>query len=53
MHFAFYEKREFSTEDILLGIQQIIPLAQIDQDKIDKLQNWAFSGRIRLASKLL
>ena len=53
MHFAFYEKREFRTNDILLGIQQIIPLAQVDAEKIEKLQNWALSGRIRLASKLL
>lgn len=53
MHFAFYEKREFKTNDILLGIQQIIPLAQVDEEKIEKLQNWALSGRIRLASKLL
>lgn len=53
MHFAFYEKREFRTTDILLGIQQIIPLAQVDEEKIEKLQNWALSGRIRLASKLL
>jgi len=53
MHFAFYEKREFTTNDILLGIQQIIPLAQVDEEKIEKLQNWALSGRIRLASKLL
>ena len=53
MHYAFYEKREFTTEDICLGIQQIIPLAQVDKDRIEKLQNWALSGRIRLASKLL
>ena len=53
MHFAFYEKREFRTNDILLGIQQIIPLAQVDAEKIEKLQNWALSGRIRLASRLL
>lgn len=53
MYFAFYEKREFTTKDILLGIEQIIPLSEVDKDTIDKLQNWAFSGRIRLASKLL
>jgi len=53
MHFAFYEKREFTTNDILLGIKQTIPLSQIDKEKIDKLQNWALSGRIRLASKLV
>jgi len=53
MHFAFYEKREFSTNDIILGIEQIIPLSEVEKERIDKLQNWAFSGRIRLASKLI
>jgi len=53
MHYAFHEKREFTTDDVCLGIQQIIPLAQVDKDRIEKLQNWALSGRIRLASKLL
>jgi SpoVK/Ycf46/Vps4 family AAA+-type ATPase len=53
MHIAFYEKREFTTEDILFSIKQIIPLSQVDKEKIELLQNWALSGRIRLASKLL
>jgi SpoVK/Ycf46/Vps4 family AAA+-type ATPase len=53
MHLAFHEKREFTTQDILVSIEQIIPLAQIDKERIEKLQNWALSGRIRLASKLL
>ena len=53
MHFAFYEKREFSTNDIVSGIEQIIPLSEVDKERIAKLQNWAFSGRIRLASKLI
>lgn len=53
MHIAFYEKREFTTEDILVSIKQIIPLSQVDKEKIELLQNWALSGRIRLASKLL
>ena len=53
MYFAFYEKREFTTNDILIGVEQIIPLADVDKEKINKLQQWAFSGRIRLASKLI
>jgi SpoVK/Ycf46/Vps4 family AAA+-type ATPase len=53
MHIAFYEKREFTTNDILTGIDQIIPLSEINKEKIDQLQSWAFSGRIRLASKLI
>lgn len=50
MHFAFQEKRDFSTEDILNGLEQIIPLSEIDPERTKQLQNWAFSGRIRLAS---
>jgi ATP-dependent 26S proteasome regulatory subunit len=53
MHFAFNEKREFTTKDICFGIEQIIPLAQVDNDKIRKLQNLALSGRIRSASKII
>ena len=33
MHFAFNEKREFTTADILNGIEQIIPLSQIDPER--------------------
>jgi SpoVK/Ycf46/Vps4 family AAA+-type ATPase len=53
MHIAFHEKREFTTNDLLIGIDQIIPLSQVDKEKINTLQSWAFSGRIRLASKLI
>nr|YP_001936417.1 Ycf46 [Heterosigma akashiwo]ABV66023.1 ATPase [Heterosigma akashiwo]BBA18229.1 photosystem I assembly protein Ycf4 [Heterosigma akashiwo]BBA18645.1 photosystem I assembly protein Ycf4 [Heterosigma akashiwo]BBA18922.1 photosystem I assembly protein Ycf4 [Heterosigma akashiwo] len=52
MHHAFDEKREFTTLDVYLGTQQIIPLAQLDKERIELLQNWALSGKIRLASKL-
>ena len=50
MHFAFNEKREFTTADILNGIEQIIPLSQIDPERTKQLQDWALSGRVRLAS---
>ena len=50
MHFAFNEKREFTTGDILKGIDQIIPLSQIDPERTKQLQDWALSGRVRLAS---
>jgi len=51
MHFAFNEKREFTDDDILLGIKQIIPLSQIEPERIQQIQNWVLSGRIRLASE--
>jgi|TARA_B110000971_G_scaffold122691_1_gene125645 ATP-dependent 26S proteasome regulatory subunit len=51
MHYAFNEKREFTEDDILLGIKQIIPISQIEPERIKQIQNWALSGRIRLASE--
>jgi len=50
MFHAFYEKREFTTEDVSMAIEEIIPLAHLENDQMLKLQNWASSGRIRLAS---
>jgi SpoVK/Ycf46/Vps4 family AAA+-type ATPase len=50
MQFAFNENRDFNTTDILKGVSDIIPLAQIENKKIKTLQEWALSGRIRTAS---
>ena len=50
MYHAFYEKREFTTDDICLALNELIPLAQLENNQTLKLQNWAASGRIRLAS---
>ena len=51
MYQAFYEKREFITDDICLAINELIPLAQLESKQMLKLQSWASSGRIRLASE--
>ncbi len=50
MYQAFYEKREFTTDDIAKAIKELIPLAQLETNQTLKLQSWASSGRIRLAS---
>ena len=50
MYHAFYEQREFETKDICLALNQLIPLAELESNQTKKLQNWASSGRIRLAS---
>jgi SpoVK/Ycf46/Vps4 family AAA+-type ATPase len=50
MHLAFSENREFVTEDILKSIEQFVPLAYTNQEKIESLQEWATAGKIRLAS---
>jgi SpoVK/Ycf46/Vps4 family AAA+-type ATPase len=50
MYQAFYEKREFTTDDICYALKNLIPLAQLETQQMVKLQKWASSGRIRLAS---
>nr|WPV76495.1 subunit 4 of 26S proteasome [Naviculales sp.] len=50
MYHAFSEKREFTTDDICLSLKELIPLAHLESDQMIRLQNWASSGRIRLAS---
>jgi hypothetical protein len=51
MHTGFSQNRDFTTDDILEAASQIIPLARTAQSQIDQLQEWAASGRARLASK--
>jgi ATP-dependent 26S proteasome regulatory subunit len=50
MYQAFYEKREVTTEDISLALNEFIPLANLESKQMVRLQNWATSGQIRLAS---
>ncbi len=50
MYHAFYEKREFTTDDICIALNELIPLAHLENNQMLTLQNWASSGRIRLAS---
>ncbi len=50
MHFAFNQRREFTTEDILRSMAQIVPLSKTAQEHIRRLQEWSASGRCRPAS---
>lgn len=50
MYQAFYENREFTTNDICVALEESIPLANLESDQMRKLKNWASSGQIRLAS---
>jgi SpoVK/Ycf46/Vps4 family AAA+-type ATPase len=50
MYQAFYERREFTTKDICMALNELIPLAHLENDQMIRLQNWAASGRIRSAS---
>lgn len=49
MHNAFYENREFNTHDVIDSINDLVPLASMDNKNIIKLQELANTGRIRLA----
>ena len=51
MHIGFSQNRDFTTDDILEAASQIIPLARTAQEQIQFLQNWAASGKARLASR--
>lgn len=51
MHLGFSQNRDFTTDDILEAASQIIPLARTAQEQIQLLQNWAASGKARLASR--
>lgn len=50
MYQAFYEKREVTTDDICFALKEFIPLANLETSQMAKLQSWAASGQIRLAS---
>lgn len=49
MYSAFYANREFSTKDIVKSINDIIPLAVADEFTINKLREWGYSGKVKLA----
>jgi ATP-dependent 26S proteasome regulatory subunit len=51
MHIGFSQNRDFTTDDILEAASQTIPLAVTAQEQIDFMQEWANSGKARLASR--
>jgi len=51
MHIGFSQNRDFNTDDILEAASQMVPLARTAQEDIQFLQNWAASGKARLASR--
>nr|YP_009369991.1 conserved hypothetical plastid protein [Boldia erythrosiphon]ARO90679.1 conserved hypothetical plastid protein [Boldia erythrosiphon] len=50
MHTAFYERREFCTNDICIALKNIIPLAYSHSEELTIIENLALSGKIRQAS---
>jgi hypothetical protein len=51
MHIGFSQNRDFTTDDVLEAASQIVPLARTAQDQVQFLQDWAASGKARLASR--
>jgi AAA+ superfamily predicted ATPase len=51
MHLGFSQNRDFTTQDVLEAASQIIPLARTAQEQIQLLQDWAATGKVRLASR--
>jgi len=51
MHSGFSQERDFNAEDILEAASQIVPLAHTAQPEIQSLQDWAASGKARMASR--
>lgn len=50
MHLAFDQRREFTTEDIVHAMSEVVPLSRTAADQIERIQQWAASGRVRPAS---
>ncbi|HEY9645632.1 MAG TPA: AAA family ATPase [Chroococcidiopsis sp.] len=51
MHIGFSQNRDFTTEDVLEAASQLVPLARTAREQIQALQDWAASGKARLASR--
>jgi SpoVK/Ycf46/Vps4 family AAA+-type ATPase len=51
MRLGFNENREFNNEDILISIQNLVPLAKTKSKEIDLLKAWSESGNVTSASK--
>ena len=51
MRLGFNQDREFNTEDIILAIQNLVPLAKTKSKELKILQEWSESGNVANASK--
>ncbi|AGY60386.1 AAA family ATPase [Gloeobacter kilaueensis] len=51
MHTGFAQHRDFTTDDILQAVAQIVPLARTAAETIEALQQWAAAGKARMASR--
>jgi len=49
MYNGFNQNREFTSQDIIESSKSLIPLAFTYQEQINQLQEWVYSGKIRIA----
>jgi SpoVK/Ycf46/Vps4 family AAA+-type ATPase len=50
MRLGFNDNREFNNEDILVTIQNLVPLARTKSKELDLLKEWSESGNVTSAS---
>ena len=51
MRLGFNEGREFTNEDILVSVQNLVPLARTKSKELNQLKEWSESGNVTSASK--
>jgi SpoVK/Ycf46/Vps4 family AAA+-type ATPase len=51
MRIGFNANREFNNEDVLIAIQNLVPLARTKSKELDQLKAWSESGNVISASK--
>ena len=51
MRIGFNENREFNNEDIIVSIQNCVPLARTKSKELNLLKEWSESGNVISASK--
>ena len=50
MRLAFNYQRDFTTDDLIEVVQKFVPLSQTKNTELNRLLDWAESGRIASAS---
>ena len=51
MRFGFSESREFTNEDLVNSIQNLVPLARTKSKELNALKEWSEGGNVTSASK--
>ena len=51
MRIGFNENRDFNDEDLILSIQNLVPLARTKNKELEMLKEWSEAGNVISASK--